>query len=158
MLNGLREGSDSPSLHKFALRLRILSNRRRHEVLAEGVFRRIFCWERKRAERSGRCFLLMLVHVGSILQANHNERALSEIVAALSSSTRETDLAGWHREGAMLGVIFTEFREGDRKALESLTSDKVTASMRSRFSPEQIDQMRISFHFFPERGDKSGFG
>jgi exopolysaccharide biosynthesis polyprenyl glycosylphosphotransferase len=158
MVNGLREMFNSASLRKCAFRLRISSNRRRHEVLAEDAFRRIFCWERKRAERSGRCFLLMLVHVGSILQANHNERALSEILAALSSSTRETDLAGWYREGTMLGVIFTEFREGDRKALESLTSDKVTASMRSRFSPEQFDKMRISFHFFPERGDKSGFG
>jgi lipopolysaccharide/colanic/teichoic acid biosynthesis glycosyltransferase len=150
--------SNSASLPKFASRPRISSNRLRHEVLSEDAFRRIFCWERKRAERSGRCFLLMLVQVGSILQANHNERALSEIVAALSSSTRETDLAGWYREGATLGVIFTEFREGDRKALESLTSDKVTASMRSRFSPGQFDKMRISFHFFPERGDKSGFG
>src|SRR5712664_4382448 len=100
MLNGLREGSNSPSLRKFSLRLRVSSNWRRHEVLAEDVFRRIFCWERKRAERSGRCFLLMLVHVEGILEANQSERALSEIVSALSSSTRETDLAGWYREGA----------------------------------------------------------
>src|SRR5260370_5421924 len=112
----------------------------------------------KRAERSGRCFLLMLVHAGSFLQANHNERALSEIVAALVSNTREADRAGWYREGAILGVLFTEFREGDRKALEILTSAKVTASLRSRFSPEQLNKMRISFHFFPERGDKSGLG
>jgi len=158
MANGLREMRMSASLAKFAVRPRISSNRAQHEVLSEDAFRKVFCWERKRAERSGRCFLLMLVHVGSILQANHNKRALSEIVSALFSSTRETDLAGWYREGAMLGVIFTEFREGDRKALECLTSDKVTASMRSRFSPEQLDKMRISFHFFPERGDKAGFG
>src|SRR6266404_762152 len=117
MVNGLREMSNLPSLPKFALRLRIFSNRRRHEVLAEDVFRRIFCWERKRAERSGRCFQLMLVHVESILQANQSERALSEIVSALSSSTRETDLAGWYREGAILGVIFTEVREGKWEAL-----------------------------------------
>jgi len=149
---------NSASLPKFAFRLRISSNRRRHEILAEDVFRRVFCWERKRAERSGRCFLLMLVHVRSILQTNHKERALSEIVAALSRSTRETDLAGWYREGAMLGVIFTEIREGNRKALESLTSAKVTASLRSRLSPEQLEKMHISFHFFPEEGDKSGLG
>ena len=154
----MREMFNSASLPKFAFRLRISSNRRRHEVLAEDVFRRVFCWERKRAERSGRCFLLMLVHVRSILQTNHKERALSEIVAALSRSTRETDLAGWYREGAMLGVIFTEIREGNRKALESLTSAKVTASLRSRLSPEQLEKMHISFHFFPEEGDKSGLG
>ena len=158
MVSGLREMSNTPNLRKFALRLRIFSNRRRHEVLAEDVFRRIFCWERKRAERSGRCFLLMLVRVESILQANQSERALSEIVSALTGSTRETDLAGWYQEGAILGVIFTEIREGNWKALESLTPAKVMASLRTKLSPEQLDQMRISFHFFPERGDKSGIG
>ena len=156
MVNGLREMSNSRCLSKLALRLRISSNRRRHEVLAEDVFRRIFCWERKRAERSGRCFLLMLVRVESILRANQSERALSEIISALSSSTREADLAGWYRAGEMLGVIFTEFREGDRKAMESLTSAKVIKSLRSTLSPEQLEMIHISFHFFPETVDKSG--
>src|SRR5467141_167526 len=158
MVNGLREMSNLPSLPKFALRLRIFSNRRRPEVLAEDVFRRIFCWERKRAERSGRCFLLMLVHVESILQANQSERALSEIVSALSSSTRDTDLAGWYREGAILGVIFTEVREGNCRGLASLTPAKVIASLRSKLSPGQLDQIHISFHSFPENWDKSSLG
>ena len=158
MVNGLREMSNLPSLPKFALRLRIFSNRRRPEVLAEDVFRRIFCWERKRAERSGRCFLLMLVHVESILQANQSERALSEIVSALCSSTRETDLAGWYREGAILGVIFTEVREGNCRGLASLTPAKVIASLRSKLSPGQLDQIHISFHSFPENWDKSSLG
>ncbi len=158
MVNGLREIFNSVSFPKFALRLRISSNRRRHRVLAQDVFRRIFCWERKRAERSGRCFLLMLVHVESILQANQREKALSEIEAAVSSSTRETDLAGWYRESAILGVIFTEIGEGNWKALESLASAKVIASMRSKLNPEQLNQLHISFHFFPEKGDKSSLG
>jgi len=100
----------------------------------------------------------MLVHVESILQANQSERALSEIELALSSSIRETDLAGWYREGAILGVIFTENREGNWKALESLKSAKVLASFRSKLSPEQLDQLHISFHFFPEKGDNSSPG
>jgi len=98
----------------------------------------------------------MLVRVESILRANQSERALSEIISALSSSTREADLAGWYRAGEMLGVIFTEFREGDRKAMESLTSAKVTKSLRSTLSPEQLEMIHISFHFFPETVDKSG--
>ena len=134
MINGLRERSDSPKILKLTLRPRLSSKRHRHEVLAEEVFRRIFCWERNRAERSGRCFLFMLMHVESILQANHSERALSEILSALSSSTRETDLAGWYREGAILGVIFTEIREGNWKALESLTSAKVIVGILSSMS------------------------
>ena len=155
MLSGLREMSNTPDLRKFALRLRIFSNRRRHEVLAEDVFRRIFCWERKRAERSGRCFLLMLVDVESILQANQCERVLSEMVSAFSSSTRETDLVGWYREGAILGVIFTEIRDGNWKALASLARAEMIASLRSKLNPGQLDQIHISFHFFPENWDKS---
>jgi len=100
----------------------------------------------------------MLVHVESILQANQSERALSEIVSALSSSTRETDLAGWYREGAILGVIFTEVREGNCRGLASLTPAKVIASLRSKLSPGQLDQIHISFHSFPENWDKSSLG
>src|SRR5712664_1564292 len=153
MVNGLKEMSNSASLPKFALRVRISSNRRRHEVLAEDVFRRIFCWERKRAERSGRCFLLMLVRVESILPANQ-----SEIVSALYSSTRETDLAGWYREGAIFGVIFKEICEGRCTALASLAPTRVIASLRSKLSPGQLDQIHISFHSFPENWDKSSLG
>lgn len=97
----------------------------------------------------------MLVHVESILQANQSKRALSEIMSAVSSSTRETDLAGWYREDAILGVIFTEISEGNRKALESLKPAEVIASLRSKWSPEQLDQIHFSFHFFPEKEDKS---
>ncbi len=158
MLNGLRGGSHSPSLHKFTLRLRISSKRHRHELLAEGVFRRIFCWERKRAERSGRRFLLMLVDVESILQAKQSERALSEVVSALCDSTRETDLVGWYREGATLGVIFTEICEEGCKALASLAPARVIASLRSKLNPGELDQIRISFHSFPENWDKSSLG
>jgi hypothetical protein len=100
----------------------------------------------------------MLVHVESILQANQSEKALSEMVSALSSSTRETDLAGWYREGAILGVIFTEIREGNCKPLEGLAPAKVVAALRSKLSPAQLEQMHISFHFFPENGDKSSPG
>jgi exopolysaccharide biosynthesis polyprenyl glycosylphosphotransferase len=101
----------------------------------------------------------MLVHVESILQANQSERALSEIVSALSSSTRETDLAGWYREGAILGVIFTEvYGEEGCKALASLAPARVIASLRSKLSPGELDQIRISFHSFPENWDKSSLG
>jgi exopolysaccharide biosynthesis polyprenyl glycosylphosphotransferase len=158
MVNGLRQVSNSSISPRSALRLRISSNRRRHEVLAEETFRKFLCWERKRAERSGRCILLMLVYVESILHANQSKRALSEIMSAVSSSTRETDLAGWYREDAILGVIFTEISEANRKALESLKPAEVIASLRSKWSPEQLDQIHFSFHFFPEKEDKSSLG
>jgi len=158
MIDGLRERSDFPRMPKVALRLRISSNRHGHEVLAEDAFRRIFCWERKRVERSGRRILLMLVHVERALLANQSERTLSEISSALSGATRETDLAGWYREGAILGVIFTELGNGNWEAMQDSTLTKVITSLREKLRPEQVDRIHISFHSFPEKWDKTSRG
>ena len=158
MINGLRERSDSPRLSKLPLRRLISLEQHRYEVLAEDVFLRIFCCERKRAERSGRCFLLMLVHVESVLLANQSERTLSEIVSALSCSTRETDIAGWYREGAILGVIFAEICKAHRNALQSLMRAKLTGALRAKLDAEQVDQIHFSFHLFPEDCDKENLG
>src|SRR6202007_38781 len=41
---------------------------------------------------------------------------------------------------------------------ESLKPVEVIASLRSKWSPEQLDQIHFSFHFFPEKEDKSRVG
>jgi lipopolysaccharide/colanic/teichoic acid biosynthesis glycosyltransferase len=155
VINGLTERVDFPRQPKASLRLCISSNRHGHEVLAEDVFQRIFCWERKKVERSGRHILLMLVYVESVLLSNQSERTLSEIASALSRATRETDIAGWYREGAILGVIFTEFGNGNWEAMQDSALTKVITSLRAKLSPEQVDGIHISFHFFPEKWDKT---
>jgi exopolysaccharide biosynthesis polyprenyl glycosylphosphotransferase len=100
----------------------------------------------------------MLVHVESVLQANQSERTLSEILSAISGSTRETDITGWYREGSTLGVIFTELREGNWNVGLDLTRAKVIASLRAKLSPELLNQIHISFHLFPENWDNSSLG
>lgn len=153
----LREKSDPQRLPKFTLRRRS-SNQEQREILAEEMFRRILCWERKRAERSRRLFLLLLMDVGRVLQASQEKRVLREILSTLSCSTRETDIAGWYQEGAVLGVIFTEIHEADRGALENLMRARLATRLRARLGEEQIDHICFSCHFFPEDGDKTRSG
>jgi len=96
----------------------------------------------------------MLVNVESILQTNSGESALTEIMSALTCSTRETDIAGWYQERAALGVIFTEVHKGNGSAPERLISDRVTAALRQRLGGEQIDRVHVSFHVFPQDWDQ----
>jgi exopolysaccharide biosynthesis polyprenyl glycosylphosphotransferase len=131
-------------------------SQKHREVLAEGLFRRFLCWERKKAERSRKSFLLMLLDAERVLQANRNQRALTRILSALSSSTRETDIAGWYREGAVLGVLFTEVGRAERNALQELVLAKVMEALHVWLSAEWADQIRISLHFFPEDWGKPG--
>jgi exopolysaccharide biosynthesis polyprenyl glycosylphosphotransferase len=148
---------EKPNLGRF-IRVVLRAPRSYHgkhrEVLAEELFRRILCWERKRAERSRKSFLLMLMDAGPVLQANQKQRVLTRILSGLTCSTRETDIVGWYRESAILAVIFTEIREADRPALQSLVSAKLSEALRTSLGADGVDQIRISFHFFPEDWDK----
>jgi exopolysaccharide biosynthesis polyprenyl glycosylphosphotransferase len=76
------------------------------------------------------------------------------MLSALSCSTRETDIAGWYREGAVLGVIFTEVHRAERNALQNLVLAKLRETLHVGLGAEWVDQIRISFHFFPEDWDK----
>src|SRR5712671_4248206 len=148
---------EKPNLGRFlrvVLRAPHSYHGKHREVLAEELFRKILCWERKRAERSRKSFLLMLVDAGTVLQANRKQRVLTRILSALSCSTRETDVAGWYRESAILGVIFTEIHEAERNALQSLVLAKLSEALRAGLGADGVDQIRISFHFFPEDWNK----
>ena len=125
------------------------------ELLTQDIFQRFLCWERKRAERSGKCVLLMLLNAEKLLVTKQSNKVLATMVSALSSPTRETDILGWYERNAVLGVIFTELRKTDRNRLQNLMCSEVSARLRASLTKEQADQIRISFHSFPEDGDKS---
>ena len=46
----------------------------------------------------------MLLDVSSVL-VDRKEKTLEKILSALSLSIRETDVAGWHRNGTVIGII-----------------------------------------------------
>jgi exopolysaccharide biosynthesis polyprenyl glycosylphosphotransferase len=131
------------------------SYRHSSELLTQDIFQRFLCWERKRAERSGKCVLLMLLNAEKLLVTKQSNRVLAAIVSVLSSPTRETDILGWYERNAVLGIIFTELHKSDRDRLQNLMRAEVSARLRVNLNQEQADQIRISFHSFPEDGDKT---
>src|SRR5262249_8525706 len=77
-------------------------------ILESRAFIRILYLERKRAERSGRSFVLMLLESARLLKTERDRGNLPEVLDALAQSTRDTDITGWYKDGSALGVIFTE--------------------------------------------------
>ena len=107
------------------------------------------CLERKRAERSRKPFVLML--------ASH-EASLDRTASAVCSVIRETDIAGWYRDHATLGVLFVELGVADTQlAVEALRA-KVQLVLQARLSPEELKCVRLSFHVFPEDGQATASG
>ena len=120
------------------------------DVPNEESFHRMISVERKRTARSRKPFLLMLLDTKSCLPVQQNGRVLAEIVSALRSSTRETDVAGWYKENAIVGVMFTEIGPAGHHSIVSTMLTRVSDALRSHLTLEQFNQISISFHLFPE--------
>ena len=128
------------------------------EILNEKAFQRMIAVERKRTERSRIPFLLMLLDVGNHQAPEKNEKALGSIVPSLVSSTRETDVIGWYKERATVGVIFTglavDGKSSEKNSILSTILTRVSTTLRDKLTFEQFNQVSISFHFFPDDWDQ----
>lgn len=125
----------------------------KNDLAPEEWFTRILTLERKRAERSQKLFLLMLLDGGSLFQTNSKEEVLRKLVCALCESTRETDVMGWYKQSATLGVIFTEIGSDDKASIVHPLFTKLSGALCKSLKIEQLNQIHISFHFFPEDWD-----
>jgi len=117
---------------------------------SEELFTKLLCLERKRAERSRKPFVLMLIDASKVLQGDRSNIVLNRLAVSLSASTRETDICGWYKEGSLIGVILTEIGSADTNALRNTMLAKVGSALHATLGSSQIEEIRISFHVFPE--------
>jgi len=102
------------------------------EVLNEGTFKRMISIERKRTERSRKPFLLMLLDTGNRQESEKNGKALGSIVSALLASIRETDVTGWYKSRATVGVLFTELAIDDKNSILGTMLTKVSTTLQDK--------------------------
>src|SRR5438093_13622574 len=99
---GPREGCETP------LRYSRSSDLQTREILSEGMFRRVLRWERKRAERYQKSFMLMLLDGSEPLLTQRGRGTLPPMLGPLPRSNGGRDIAGRDQEEALLGVLLTE--------------------------------------------------
>jgi len=90
----------------------------------------------------------MLIETGASWRTNC--QGLQAIVSVLSARTRETDITGWYKTGAVAGVMFTEINLDDKNRVLATILDRVSTALRDQLNAEQFSQIRIALHIFPE--------
>jgi exopolysaccharide biosynthesis polyprenyl glycosylphosphotransferase len=100
----------------------------------------------------------MLLDCGSLLTIGDAEEVLEKLLGALSRSTRETDAKGWYKNGVVVGVIFTEIALADRRSVVNTLLTKIWAALGGTLTTEQINQIALSCHVFPEDWHTQGPG
>jgi hypothetical protein len=100
--------------------------------------------ERRRAERSRKPYVLMLIDAN--LESGASETILKEAINVILAVKRETDVVGWYRVGAILGVIFTEVSvEGKLPVTETLRT-KVATALIKNMGADRSSRIAISMH------------
>jgi hypothetical protein len=115
----------------------------------EVVFNTLLSLERKRSERTGVAFLFVVIKLDRIARLQMNGSS-EQIRKALAGTTRETDVTGWHRYLAEIGVIFTALNGTSRAVTQAAISSKIRKLLSQYLNPAEIQEAEVKFHFFPE--------
>jgi lipopolysaccharide/colanic/teichoic acid biosynthesis glycosyltransferase len=135
---------------------RRLDGAQEDDVLVESVFHSMLTLERRRAERSRKPFVLMLLDAH--LENGAAEQILRQATTIVVESKRETDLVGWYKQDAILGIIFAEVSmDGDLPITETLRT-KMEAAFVKHLGRDRAARIAISLHVFPESWDKDSSG
>ncbi len=118
--------------------------------LSQERFTRALALERKRAERSQKCFVLMLLESAALMDGTGD---LEKVLRALESSTRETDVKGWYKACSVVGVVFTEIDRPEGRSAVIVLSEKVSSALGQSLGQGQMNEVRLTFHVFPEDWD-----
>jgi exopolysaccharide biosynthesis polyprenyl glycosylphosphotransferase len=123
-------------------------------VMSEECFAQMLHMEQKRTERSRKCLVLMLLEFDSPL-TTEQDTAIGKVLFALSRSTRETDVKGWHKSRAILGIIFTEIVPAEADSIAAGLLTKVRRLLANAV-PDLQSSVRLSTLVFPHDWDKKG--
>lgn len=128
------------------------------ELLAENFFVKMLHVEQKRTERSRRRFILMLLDCSALLTEDNRAETIENILFALLSVTRETDIKGWYKDGAVVGVIFTEVAPAEETTAVTVLLGKVAGALSDALTDPLAKLVAIAFHIFPEDWHQKGSG
>jgi lipopolysaccharide/colanic/teichoic acid biosynthesis glycosyltransferase len=123
------------------------------EFLPEEYFLSRLRQEQKRTERSRRPFVLMLLESPGLFATADGGEYCDKLLSLLSNSIRETDTGGWYRYGSVVGIIFTEISAIDRRSIAETLSSKIGGLLEFMLGVDQANQVKLSFHVFPEDWD-----
>jgi lipopolysaccharide/colanic/teichoic acid biosynthesis glycosyltransferase len=126
------------------------------DLLSEDLFLGMLCLERKRAERSGKKLLLLLLDAEDCVEAGRRAEILKKVVKSADAARRETDPLGWYRHDSVLGIIFTQLGALDDAATRKTLLEKVHKALAVNLSVSDMAQVHITIHVFSEDSDDQG--
>jgi lipopolysaccharide/colanic/teichoic acid biosynthesis glycosyltransferase len=123
-----------------------------HGLYPEAYFREKLVQERKRAERSNKPLVVMIIdaeNLGSQEAAGGITGSLGE---GLNNCVRGTDICGLLKADALVGVILTEVEADMVDTAQSIVARKTREKLATLLSDDLVNRIVITFRIFPVTG------
>jgi lipopolysaccharide/colanic/teichoic acid biosynthesis glycosyltransferase len=120
------------------------------QILPEDVFLGMLGLERKRAERSNKKFLLLLLDADDATSVESRTKILTGIINATDAVRRDTDPAGWYKENSILGVIFTELGALNDAATINKLMQRIREALPQHVNKRDLPFIHITAHIFTD--------
>ncbi len=125
-------------------------------ALQDELFLEMLRLERRRTERSGKPFMLVLIDASDVSRGMRME-IFQRVAASVSCRTRETDLLGWYERGKKLGMLMTEIGYADTRDLDVIAR-KITDAIEETLTPESFSRLKLTFRVYPDSVSDAGGG
>lgn len=116
-----------------------------HQPYSEEAFRYFLGLERKRAERSGRSLLLLLVNLTTDEDGGQAIPAAisSKFFSGLSLCVRDVDFIGWYRHGCVAGAVLTQGADSPALEASEKITQRVTELLRNRLPAPVAARLQV---------------
>jgi hypothetical protein len=115
-------------------------------LYSEQCFNEFLTIEKKRCERSEGQELLMLANLSSFNDITERQNIAKSAMDILSDITRDTDIKGWHVEGLVIGILFTEIGNEETIAFTlRRISNKCLRRLQSQLGEEILSRIQINW-------------
>ena len=117
----------------------------------EETFRFFLDIERKRAEVSGRPFLLLLLDLKQDSEpgAAFDHEPARLMSSALAACVRETDFVGWYRSGRVLGAVLTQHADAELANMTETVTDRIGSALRATLPLSLADRIQLRAYQLP---------
>jgi lipopolysaccharide/colanic/teichoic acid biosynthesis glycosyltransferase len=130
-----------------------IERRLQFALIQEAAFVQMLRFERRRTERSGKQFMLVLIS-GEDFHGESSGMLIRNLASAISSITRETDVLGWYESGVTLGLLMTEIGEPNPTTVDIITH-KVRRAVQNEVTIEEFRSISFQFRLFPQEVERS---
>ena len=115
-------------------------------VISEPLFSDVLLRERRRAERSDLSMELLTVTFDG--RSDHADAIWKAAVDAVNCAARETDIVGWMRTNAVLGIILSEVA-ADKDSADQV-AQRIRRELVKRISAAKRDTFSVRVHKSPD--------